>query len=189
MKPIYRKYSKTVALIWAGCFVLFFFAYMYVVSPQKKNKKHIGKQLAEKRQAYHSAVEAAKEETKLELTEQIEQLRNSLSDFVIDFKDTANLTLDIGQIAKEKKVASFSIKGNNARRDLEMAGCKHISENYITISFTGSFKQFATFLNVLERHRPVVFVDKFKIARSEQSDSDHRVSMDLAVFVKRRQDS
>lgn len=192
MKSICKKYFKTVALIWAGCFVLFFFVYMYVLAPQNKTKKQVERQLAEKKQMYESAVKAAQEKTKTQLREQIEQLRNKLKGFVVDFEDSANLTLDISQIAGERKVASFSIKGGkgkNNRRGSEIPGCKHIFENYINISFAAGFNQFAALLNALERHRPVVFVDKFKITRSVQGDSGHPVGMDLAVFVRKRQDS
>jgi hypothetical protein len=165
---------------------------MFLLSPQKKTKRQIERQLVEKKQMYESALKATQEKTKIQLREQIEQLRNSLKDFVIGFEDSVNLTLDISQIAREKNIASPSIKGGTGksnRSGSEMAGCTHISENYINISFTAGFNQFAGLLNALERHRPVIFVDKFKITRSEQDDSGHQVDMELAVFVRKRQDS
>ena len=189
MNPIYRKYLTKAALTWAGCFILFFFIHMLILAPQGKNKNQIEKQLAEKKQMYGSALKATKEETKIRLNEQIEQLRNGLGDFVIDFEDSANLTFDISQIANEKKLASFSIKGKKTRVSSATPDDKYLSENRFDVSFTGGFNQFAVFLNALERHRPVVFVDKFKITRSRQEDSDHRANMDLAVLVKKRQDS
>jgi hypothetical protein len=164
---------------------------MYALAPQKKSKKQIASRLAEKKQMYDAALEAAQEKTKVRLKKQIEQLQNSLKDFVIDFEDSANLTLDISQIAGERELASFSIKGTKgktSRRGSEIAGCEHILENYITVSFTAAFNQFGAFLNALERHRPVLFVDKFKITRSEQDGSRHPVDMELAVFVRKRQD-
>ena len=190
MKQIYRKYLTTLA-IWAVCFILFLFAYILLLAPQKKSKKQIEKQTAEKKQVYNSAVKAAKKETKIKLNEEIEQLQNKLKLFVIDPEDSANLIFDIGQIANEKKVASFSIKTKDSRRgsDLEIPDCKLICENQIDIGFSAGFNQFASFLNALERHQPVVFVDKFKITRSEQDDLGHQVNMNLAVFVRKRQDS
>jgi len=189
MSLIYKKYLTKVALIWAGCFALFFLVYMLMLAPQKKSKKQIQKQLAEKKQMYESVLKAAQEETKVQLNEQMERLRNSLEDFVIDFEDSANLTFDIGRIASEKEIASFSIKpqGENKRRDSTIAGYEYIFENHIDVSFTAGFNQFATLLNALERHRPVVFVDKFIIARSKQGNSGHDVTMELAVFVKKQQ--
>ena len=193
MKPIYRKYFTTVGLIWAGCFVLFLCVYILVLVPQEKSKKYIEKQLAEKKQVYNSVLKIAQEETKIRLNKQIESLRNKLEAFVIDFEDSANLTFDISQIAKEKNVSSFSIRTKNTRKDSAIPNSNYISENRFDISFTANFNQFATFLNALERHRPIVFVDKFTITRPitrpKQDNSGHEVNMSLAVFVRKRQDS
>jgi hypothetical protein len=62
--------------------------------------------------------------------------------------------------------------------------CDRLSANHIDVRFTGSFLQFAAFLNMLERHRPVVFVDKFEIKRSQQDSLSHKVRMNLAVLVR-----
>jgi len=184
---INRKYFMIVALIWAGCFILFVFAYMVVLAPQQKSKKQVENQYAETKQIYDSVVKASQEETKIRLNEEIENLRNQLQDFAVDFEASANLTFDISQIANEKKVDSFSIKTQEDSRGSSGPDLKHLKENRIDISFAGDFTQFATFLNALERHRPVVFVDNFKITRSTTGDSNHRANMRLAVFVLKQQ--
>jgi hypothetical protein len=189
MKPIYKKYVTKAALIWAGCFILFFFIYILILAPQGKNKKQIKKQLAEKEQIYHLAQKAAQEETKIQLNEQLKHLQEKFKDFVINFEDLANLTFDISQIAKEKRLASFSIKGVESRGGSLIFDGKYLTESHFAVSFTGNFNQFATFLNALERHRPVVFVDRLRIIHSKLENSDHKVDMDLAVFVRKQQDS
>jgi len=97
------------------------------------------------------------------------------------------LTFDISQIANEKKLDSFSIKGKDTSE--KSTDFKYLSENRIDVSFAAAFNQFATFLNALERHWPVIFVDSFKITRSRRAEPDHKVNMNLAVFVRKRQDS
>jgi len=171
--------------------VVFLFAYMLMLSPQRKSREQVESQLAEKKQIYHSAVEAAQEKTKLKLDEEIRELQSRLKTFVIDSEDLANLIFDISRIADEKDVTSFRIKTQDSRKSSgsEIPNCSHICENQINIGFTAGFNQFAAFLNALERHQPVVFIDKFAIKRSEQDDSGHQVSMGLAVFVRKRQDS
>lgn len=190
MKSAYRKYFTKVALIWAGCFALFFFVHMLMLAPQKNSKERLEKQLAEKKQVYNSALKAAQKETRIQLNEQIEYLRNKLKNFVIDFENSANLTFDISQIANEKEVTSFNIETKkDSSRDTAMSD-NYISESRIDISFlTADFNQFATLLNALERHRPVIFVDRFAIIRAERGGSDHQVNMSLAVFVRNKQDS
>ena len=185
----YRKHFTTVGLIWAGCLILFAFAYIIVLAPQRKSKKQVQNQLAESQRMYDSAINATKEETKIRLKEEIENVQAKLKDFVIELEESANLTFDISQIANEKKVDSFSIKDQENHRGSAGAELEHLRENYINISFEGGFNQFAAFLNALERHRPVVFVDNFRITRSRQEDKGNKVDMKLAVLVRKRQDS
>jgi len=185
---IYRRYLTTAALIWAACFMLLLFIYMIVLRPLRGSQRRVENKLDEKKQMYESALKATQEETKIRLNGEIERLQNRLMDFVIDFEDSTNLTFDIGQVAGEKKLASFSIKGNDNSKVTPIPNCDRIYENHIDISFSAWFHQFATFLNTLERHRPVLFVDKFTV-RSGRGDSDPQVSMNLVVFTRKRQDS
>ncbi|MCH7556064.1 MAG: hypothetical protein IIB56_01255 [Planctomycetes bacterium] len=183
----HRKYLTTAGLIWAACFVVFLLAYMLVLGPQKNYKNRIENELAEKKQVYESARRAARKETKIRLNEQIERLQSRLKDFVIDFEDSANLTFDISQIANEKKVTSFSSKVKRSSRLSTIPDYKYIYENHIVVSFIGDFNQFATFLNALERHRPVIFVDKFAITRSGRDNSVYQVSLNVAALVRKQQ--
>jgi len=183
----HKKYLTTAGLIWAACSVVFLLAYIFVLRPQKNYEKRTQNKLAERKQMHESAIRAAQKETKIRSNEQVERLRNKLQDFVIDFENLANLTFDISQIANDKKVASFSIKTKESRGLLTTQEGKYIRESRSVISFIGGFNQFAAFLNALERHRPVIFVDKFTIARSMQGDSGYQVSLNVAAFVKKQQ--
>ena len=191
MNSIYQKNLIKMALIWSGCVVLLFVMHMMLLSPQKSLKKKLEKQLMAKEQLYNSAFRMSQDGIKTQLRNEIEELENELGNFVIEFEDSANLTFDISQIANEKKVGAFSIKTKEDRGGSTLPDCEQLNEDDIEIRFTANnFNQFATFLNELERHRPVIFVDKFKISRSEQkNDEGHKVSMSLSVFVKKRQDS
>jgi Tfp pilus assembly protein PilO len=162
---------------------------MLVLAPQKKNRKQLEEQFAEKKRVYDSALKTAQEDTRIQLNKQLEDLRNELKNFIVDPENLADLTFDISQIANEKAVGSFSIKSKDGRGSSAIPNCDHIRENNIDIRFTGSFNQFATLLNALERHQPVVFVDKFLITRSRQGYTDHKVSMKLSVFIRKKQES
>ncbi len=98
------------------------------------------------------------------------------------------MTFDIGRIANEEKVASFSIRNNDKQSVSDIPDCNSICENHIDISFIAGFNQFATFVNALERHQPVLFVNEFSISRSKKGQSAYQVSLDVAAFVKKRQD-
>ena len=183
----YRKYLITAASIWAACSVLFLLVYVFVIRAQKDTRQRIENRLAEKKQLHESALQVSQNETKIQLNEQIARLRDKLNDFVIDYEDSANLTFDISNIANEKNVASLSIKGNDKTRITEIPNCDYIGESHIDIDFTAGFNQFATFLNALERNRPVLFVDEFTITNSRQDESGYRVNLKVAVYVKKPQ--
>lgn len=185
----HKKYLTIVGLIWVGCLVLFLFSYIVLLSPQLKHKKTMETRLAEIKQNYESALKSTQEEAKIKTNEEINNLQNRIKDFVVASDNAANLTFDISQVASEKKVGSFNIKMQENKRGSTELDFNYLRESQIDIGFEGDFIQFATFLNALERHRPVVFVDNFKIIRSTMSDSSHRVTMKLAVFVRKQQES
>jgi len=185
---MYRKYLMRAAIVWAVCVVLFLVAYLILLNPQIKSKMNLQNALTEKKQLYESAQKAADEQTKIRLNEEIEGLRDTLKDFIVDQEDSANLTFDIGRIASKKSLSLFSIKNKEKRGVLEIPDCNSIGENHIDISFIAGFNQFATFVNALERHQPVLFVNEFSIARSTKDDSVYKVTLDVATFVKKQKE-
>lgn len=189
MKSIYRKYFTKVSLMWAGCLILLVLVYIFMLVPQKRTKKQVASQLVEKKQMYNSIQKLVLEENRLKLNQEIEHLQSKLNGFMAASNSSSNLTLDISQIANNKNIYSFSIKPRDSRKGSKTSNWEYLSENYIDVNFTASFNQFATFLNALERHRPVIFIDKFKIIRSKESDSDNKIDMTLAVFAAKRRSS
>ncbi len=185
----YKKHFVTLGLVWAGSLVLFLLAYFLVISPQSTTVSQVLQQLDETKQVYEAALLTSKPETKTRLTEELGQLQNKLGDFAVDFENSANLTFDIGRIAGEKGLSSFAIKTADGRKESRKLDHQFLQENRVKLTFEGDFIQFATFLNALERHRPVLFVDRFKIVRSLQEYAPHKVEIDVAVFVVKRQES
>lgn len=184
-----KKLFMTVAIIWVGSFILFAIAYVVLLLPQKKNKEQVESEYDRMKLKYGSVIEMRNEETKARFKEELESLKNKVKDFTLDSEKASSLTFDISQIANKKKVDSFSIKTQENVKATADLGLKYIKENQIDINFAGNFNQFATFLNTLERNRPVIFVDSFKITRSHRDDLGHKVNMDLAVFIRKQQDS
>jgi Tfp pilus assembly protein PilO len=184
----HRNYLMVAGAIWAASFVVFLLVYFFVLGPQEDYIKQTENKLTEKKQVVESAIRAAREEAKIQQNEQIERLRSRLKDFVIDFEDSANLTFDISQIANEEKVASFGIKTKDSRGLSAIPGCSYICENHFEINFTGGFTQFAIFLNALERHRPVLFVDKFMITSSRLEGAEYQVGLNVTFLVEKPQE-
>ena len=185
MKQVLAKRLKIASAVWAGCAALSLAAYMFVLSPQDSTRQQLRRQLLEKKQLYEAAVEAAQDKNRVQLQQQLRRLSDRLAAFVVDPEASADLTLDISEIANERAVSALSIagKGKVTSAGAEIPGCKLIKENKIKLSFQSGFPEFAGFLNTLERHRPVVFIDTFQIVRSEDDRAGHKVEMELAVLV------
>jgi Tfp pilus assembly protein PilO len=184
--PIYKRYIVNVALIWAPCFIVLLLIYVFLVRPQSKNRAALESKVSEIKQLYESAQNAARESYRVEMNQKLEKFKGQLKDFVVDERDTADLTFGISKVANEKNVTAFGIKAEDAQSKYNIPGCTNIYEKRIQVDFTSGFNQFAGFLNALERHQPVVFINDFKMSRSSDNPSGHRSSMGLAVLVRKR---
>lgn len=184
MKKVLKEYLMTLGLVWVGCFIVFIFVYMLALKPQSSYKRKLSKELEEKKQNYLSAREISNKETRKQLALDVEKLRQQLREFVADANDSANLTFEISRIANKISVISFSITGKNSKGVFEIPKCDLIGENRMDVAFGGDFSQFAAFLNALERHKPVLFVDSFTIDKAKREDEANKVSMSLSVFVE-----
>jgi len=186
MIEAYKKYILMLGAVWSASVVLFVVAFIFVISPQLKEVDRLATESAKGQQQYEQAVYAAKEENKKKLADELEMMKSRFGDYAIEFENFANLTLDISRIATDRQIGAVSVRTPDQTKSPDQIESKNLQENRIEISFESNFKQFATFLNALERHRPIVFIDKFKLSRGERSGVGNKIDMDLAVFVKKR---
>ena len=183
----YKKYLKISGVIWAVCLALFVLSWFLVMSPEYEKTKKIERDLVESQQDYELAQQAAQEETKTRLNEEIELLENKLDVFVLNFKSAADLNFDISRIAEESKVTSFNIESNDMRAAAASADPNNIFEKNVKVSFIAGFREFAVFLNSLERHQPVLFVKEFALSRQNNSKETYQVTLDIAALVQKQQ--
>jgi Tfp pilus assembly protein PilO len=162
--------------------------HVLVLGPLNRSIKKLDSELNKKRNTYEFAQNAAREESRKKILKQIEDLRKKLNSFVTDFEDSANLTFDISQIAREKNVASLNVENKNKLTTTDETDSTNISESHINISFTTGFNQFAAFMNALERHQPVLFVNEFRLSRSNHNKSAYQITIDVAALIRKQQD-
>jgi hypothetical protein len=185
----YRKYIITMGIVWGVSFVLFAIAYYLLIVPQLKSKTQLLKEATNKKVQFEMALNASIEENKKKLAAEVESLRGKLNDYVSEYEDFANQTFAISRIAGDKQVGAFTVKTSEMNKQQDDSAAKNLQENRMEIAFTSDFLQFANFLNTLERHKPVVFVDRFKVQRDSQSGGANKVDMSLSFFVRKKQTS
>ena len=178
----YKKYLKTMILVWAGALMLFIAVFVLLLNPQIRERNRLFAEVNKKQKLYDGAADAAREDTRKKIIGELETLKSKMYDYAIEPEDSANITLDIGRIAAAKQVSSFTTKTSDKQQSGKTES-KYMQENRINISFNADFRGFATLLNTLERYRPIIFVDTFRVVRS---NNDNRVDMELSIFVRKR---
>ena len=181
-----KKYLKVCALIWVVCLAAFALSYFLLISPQNIAIKSLENKIVQGEQDYKRAQIAAKYETQDRINQEIESLRNKLDTFVLDNQKAADLTFDISQIANDCLLSSFNVQSNDIEMISESSDPNNIFEKQIKINFIAEFEEFAVFLNTLERHKPVLFVDKFMLSQKNNSEKDYQVTVDLTALVQKQ---
>jgi len=186
MKRDCKKYLGIVALIWLPCFLVFILVYLLVIRPQNQKLQELEAKLMQAEQLYRAVENTMQEKGRAELNRQLELCRAKIKDYVVEEKDSADLTFAISKIANERRVSNFNIRMADSQTASANTGLKYIYEKRISVDFSADFNQFAGFLNDLERYQPVIFVNDFKMSRSNENPTGHSYSMDLVVLVRKR---
>ncbi|MHC4116263.1 MAG: hypothetical protein ACYSWO_02025 [Planctomycetota bacterium] len=185
MKAFYARRLKTAAFGWAACFMGLLLFYLFVLAPQEKSGIQTQEAFIQAKQLAQSAREAAKKENRDKLLDLITKMENTLEDFLFGEENIANLTFDIDRISNDIQLDSSSITAKGSAGIVKIANCEHLFTKNVNVDFVSNFNKFAAFVNALERSRPVILIDKFEIIRSKQNDTNHKVTMELAVLVHR----
>jgi len=180
-----NKYILIIALVWGPCAALGAAFHWFVLAPQMQRVVALETELKDARQLYNEATEAAKQENQTRLTEAVNQVHNRVSDFVLGLETAPDLAFEIAKLASETQVSTFAMKPRGQSGLETVANCDQIGQKLIDVSFAGRFDQFATLLNALERHRPVLFVETFAIRRPEEDTAKPKAEMQLAVLTEK----
>ena len=173
------------AVAWGPCLLVAAASYAVILRPQLDHRKELEALVASSKERYARAVEAAKEKDQSRLAGQVESLHNRIGDLVVSLADAPDLAFKISELASEAKLTSFGMRPGNRNGPEALPDFEHIAEKHVDLTFSAEFGRFAAFLNTLERHRPVLFVETFAISRPVEKDSEPQASMELAVLVEK----
>ena len=184
MDQAYKRYFKTVGVLWAGCFSVLAVVYFFALLPQEPILVEIKGQLSAKQLEYRRARIAASDKVRNRLQKEAEKLKADLDMFITDLDKSGSVMFDVGQLVSGMQVSSFANKGKTTKSSfLDVSNCVYLGEVSFWIEFTSDFNEFMKVINVLERHRPVVFVDRFSITRSRSDNVSHKVGMTLSLYI------
>lgn len=181
------KYWLFVAAAWIPSLALAMASYVFILKPQVQRCKELDVQLADVKNLYRVARHAAEEENQLRLARAVDELNDRVSDFLVRPDATSDLAFELAKLANETGVESFSMKPKRKQGPEMISDCDLIGRERVELSFSGPFPEFATLLNALERHHPILFVETFAIHRPRTQTSEPQVTMELAVLVENAQ--
>lgn len=185
MKPIYKRYLKILLVLWGGASAALIVLYLFLLLPQNDMLKFSEEKLKKINIEYQQAKIANSDDVRNKQKVEIEKLNEKLNVFVADFNDIDNLTFSMSRIAGDIRLDSFSNRGSSDSESYsKIPTCEYIGYIDTAISFNSSFNKFARFINILERHSPIVFIDEFTISKSRDGDSKHKAELFLDFFVR-----
>jgi hypothetical protein len=180
-----HRYLLVLTLAWGPCLLAGAASYAILLHPQLDHREKLEALVASSKERYARAIEAAKEKDQSRLAGQVETLRHRVSEFVVSRADTSDLAFKIGELAQEAKLASFGMRPANRTGSEAGPDPERIAEKHLDMTFSGEFRHFAAFLNTLERHHPVFFVETFAISRPMDKDSQPQANLQVAVLVEK----
>ena len=178
-----KKSLILLSVVWVVTIGVVVYGYIFVLGPQFAEIRKLDDQIAV---SGHELVEARvslPKRVEADLREKLSAATQKLGKFIVSHEDALNFTVNINRIAQQSEVSEFSGTHRINESYSAINECDHIVEGRMHVTFKASFNQFASFINLLERNRPVIFVDNFKIIRSEANDGWHDVDMILTFFV------
>jgi hypothetical protein len=184
-----NRYLVIVAAAWVPCFALAAAFCAFAIRPQVQRDRELRTELAEAKSLYAVAQEAAKKDDQVRMAANVEELHERVFDFATRLEAAPDLAFEIAQLATVAGVESFAMKPRNRQGLDSLPDCDRIGEKRIDVSFSSPFHGFATLLNSLERHRPVLFVESFAIRHSRAQPSQAEAHMELAVLIEKPQGS
>lgn len=180
-----NKYLLIMAAVWGPCLALTAACYALVLRPQGDDRRGLDTKIAQAKEHYGRAVAAAKPENQALLAGEVDRLHERAADFLVALEAAPELAFEIDKLAHETRLESFGMKPAGSQPSTVLPDSQYISEKHLNLHFSAGFTRFAAFLNVLERHHPIVFVETFAINRSLEEDAEPQVDMELAVLLEK----
>ena len=184
-----HKYFKPILILWVACILICLVIFLLVWQPRHLLTSNTRVQAEQKEKEYEAIVESTTPASQAILQNNMKEALDRLNAFAVELGQSSELPLDISRVGGQIPLDKFSSQSKTEKAFMEIPNCVNIGEQYIEVTFKGSFNQFAIFLNAMERFRPIIFVDRFKINKARRSainPDEHEVNMTLAVLVRKQ---
>jgi Tfp pilus assembly protein PilO len=179
------RYVIITAAIWIVSVLILGGGYALFYSPQQVSLLQLKNQCAESQTSLKLAQLAAQDTVQAKQQQQCEEVKQLIASFSTQQDSVTELVFEIGRIAtNDLRLFEFSSKSQRQKNYPTVGKSKLVSEGWLKVDFQATFEQFAQFLNQLERHDPVVFVEEVSFRRGTQGSLGHEISLELSFLTK-----
>ncbi|MCE5185498.1 MAG: hypothetical protein LLF76_05175 [Planctomycetaceae bacterium] len=180
-KRTLTRYQKILAGEWIAAGALLCAGTVCFYLPQHETLRQMQAQYKETAQQADLAQKAASEKTRLELEQQNQKVTSQLGVFTIPDEQVSSLVFEVGRMAGQLNLAEFSSKSiNSGPEDKSGTGLR---ESWLAVEFAGTYEQFARFVNLLERNKPAIFVEKVVVSRDSGNRQGCKYQMELSILT------
>lgn len=179
------KYAIVTLAAWAVCVLVIGAGYVLLYQPQKVELAQVQKQFSESQTELEKAQLAAQDQAKEKMQLRCDETSRLIAGFSTKPDKMTELVFQVGQIANDLRLAEFSSKNEKRKDQSTVEKSLTLDEGWLKVEFFATFKQFAEFVNRLERHCPVVFVEEVSFRRGTASSKGHAASLRLSFLAEK----
>ena len=184
MKPFHKKFLMIWALVWGTSLLLLAIIYVFLMTPQKKQLEILHGELAEKEQQHSTSEIADSAKTRTQLRRETTQLSEKLVEYVVGRDDLSKVTFSVKKIASEIGLREYKSKRKTSLPYVPIANCNHIGSMNVNLNFNSTFNEFARFINILERHKPIIFIETFSVEQPSGNKTELQINTMFSTFVR-----
>ena len=184
MKPIHKKFLVTIGILWVMAVAAFGGLYFLLLSPQQEAIRIVDEKLAQKAEELEKYRAVGLPHVRIERDKRIATMSANLGQYVANPEDLDRLAFNISRIANEIGVKAFASKELGQKSYAEMPNYDYIGFSGTSVSFVGTFYQLALFVNALERHEPVVFLDELTISQVPRLENANEIQILYNMYVR-----
>ncbi|HOK65736.1 MAG TPA: GspMb/PilO family protein [Anaerohalosphaeraceae bacterium] len=179
-----RKYWIYVACVWGPWLLLAASFYTLVLTPQTERLKAVHQDLTVSSDRVSVARLASQPDTQQRQQELLNELQQRIDDFLVPSGKQDKVLFEISRLANTAGLSEYAGKTREDVWAAEDSGQTKLKRIWQTITFRGTFQQFASFVNALERSRPTVFVESASIERSRQQSKLHSAKLLVSFLIQ-----
>lgn len=179
-----RKYWMVAACVWGPWLLLAAGFYTLVLTPQAERLKAIHQELTASSDRVSMARLASQAETQQRQLDLLNELQQRLDNFLVPAGRQDRVLFEISRLANTIGLSEYAGKTREDVWAAENAEQVKLKRVWQTITFRGTFPQFASFVNALERSRPAVFVESAAIERSRQESKLHSAKLLVSFLIE-----